>query len=124
MKKILGLAAGILLSAMTFAQTTVTFNDAGANYDAASTTVFHFTFDASYAEADLNSQASYYADYFTTSIEASGTGHTVTFTLVEDTDMARRVISRYFISLDVPSVKADGKDYTVDEFFPAFIMRE
>lgn len=124
MKKILGLAIGIMLTALTYAQSGVTFKDAGTNFNKAATTVFHFSFDNSYAEEDLKSHATYYTDYFTAEITAEEGGHQVTFTLVEDTDMARRVISRYFVSLNVPEIMADGTSHPVDVFFQTYIMKD
>ena len=122
MKKILGLAVGLFLSVFTFAQSHVTFDNETTGYDKAATTEFHFTFDATFKVEDLNSNASYYTDYFTVAVNAEGTSFDVTITLVQDDEMSRRVISRYMISNQVAGISANGQDLSVDEFMGEYIL--
>ena len=123
MKKILGLAAGLLLTAMTFAQSGITFNDASDSYDKAATTSFHFEFSADYTAEDIDKAATYYTSYFTVSHAANDAGgNTVTIDLVEDNDMSRRVINRFFITLEVEQINVSGTDLTIDEFMATYIM--
>ena len=122
MKKILGLAAGLLLTAVTFAQSGVKFNDAGDNYDKTVTTSFHFDFNTDYTSEDITKASTYYEAYFTVETADNGNGNTVTITLVEDNDMSRRVITRFFISLQVEQISAAGTDLSTDEFMSTYIM--
>ena len=122
MKKLLGLAFGLLLSVFTFAQSHVTFNDARDGYDKATTTVFHFTFDSSFKQEDLKNNAAYYTDYFTVEVSAADGGSSVTITLHENDEMARRVITRYLITNKVEHVGVNGSDLTVDEFMGSYIQ--
>ncbi len=123
MKKILGLAAGLFLTAMTFAQSGVTFSDASDSYDKATTTSFNFVFNSDYSVEDIDKAATYYTSYFTVATAANGAdGNTVKIDLVEDNDMSRRVITRFFISLEVEQITVSGTDMTVDEFMSTYIM--
>lgn len=122
MKKILGLAFGLFLSVFTFAQSHVSFNDAAEGYNKAATTEFHFTFDASFTEENLNNMASYYTDYFSVVVTPEGNAFNVKFTLIQDDEMSRRVISRYMISNKVEQITANGQDLSVDEFMGEYIL--
>ena len=122
MKKILGLAFGLFLSVMTFAQSHVSFNDANDSYDKAATTEFHFTFDASFTAEDLNKSASFYTDYFAVAVTNEASGFNVTITLVQDDEMSRRVISRYLVSNSVQEIAANGQNLTLDEFMGEYIL--
>jgi hypothetical protein len=122
MKKILGLAAGLLLTAATFAQSGVKFNDAGDSYDKATTKTFNFTFDANYSIEQLNKTATFYPDYFTVVSTPAYGGTTVAITLVDDNEMARRVISRYFISLECENVNVNGTDMPLMDFMAAYVQ--
>ena len=122
MKKILGLAFGLMLSAMTFAQSHVTFNDAADSYDKTATTAFHFTFDSSFNVDDLNTTATYYTDYFTVATTSEESGTAVTITLKQDDEMSRRVITRFMVSSKVMHIGVNGEDLSVDEFMGTYIM--
>jgi Zn-dependent M28 family amino/carboxypeptidase len=124
MKKLLGLAAGLLFTAMSFAQSNVVFTDASATYDKATTTSFNFIFSPAYAADDIKSNASYYTSYFTLTLEEAGTaGYKVNIKLVEDNEMARRVILRLFTSLDVKEINAGGTQIERDEFVEKYIIK-
>ncbi len=123
MKKILGLFAGLAFGAMGFAQTGITFTDAGPGYDPGATTEFHFDFTGVTTES-ITEAATYYTDYFTVSSEASGEVHNVTVTLVEDNEMARKVIGRFLAtatSFDTP-INANGTPMQVKEFTDEYIV--
>jgi VCBS repeat-containing protein len=124
MKKILGLTLGLLLSAFTFGQSAITFTDATSGYDKSATTAFHFTFDSSISNETITTNSAYYTDYFTVDAVADGANHNVTFTLVDDTDMSRRVISRFFISIQAAGIDVNGTVMTIDEFMAAYIMND
>ena len=125
MKKILGLIAGLTLGAMTFAQTGIVFTDAAdETYDKTATTEFHFDFGSDITLETINESATYYTDYFTVSAEAKGEGHAVTVTLVEDTEMSRRVIARFLAtasSFKTP-INVNGTDWQVKDFVEVHIV--
>ena len=122
MKKFLGLATGLLLSVMTMAQSGVSFNDATSEYDKAATTVFNFTLDENFSQEDITKTAAFYTDYFTVTSAADGEGHIVTFTLVEDTEMSRRVVTRFFVSLEVNEIDVNGEAKELNDFISTYVM--
>lgn len=124
MKKLAALFLGFFLSLTTFAQSGVVFNDAGATYNKKTTTSFHFGFDSNFTEDKLNETATYYTNYFKTTVTAKteGEGFNVTIELNEDSEMARRVIMRYFVSLEVAEIKAGETTYSTEDFMIQFIQ--
>lgn len=122
MKKILGLAAGFLLTIATYAQVGVTFTDANESYDKAKTTSFNFEFSSAFTADEINKAASYYTGYFTVATVASAVGNNVTITLVEDNEMSRRVITRFFMTLNVDKISVNGEPRELQDFIAEFIM--
>lgn len=123
MKKILGLVAALMITAITFAQSTVTFKDATPSYNKTATTKFNFTFSAVHTAEDIKSNAAYYESYFTVTITPAGdAGNTVTITLVEDNEMARRVIMRLMVNLDIKMINVNGTDIERNDFMTKYIM--
>lgn len=115
--------AGILFTAMSFAQSNVAFSDATTTYDKAATTSFNFVFSPAYSAEDIKDKASYYTSYFTLSVETIGSaGNKVNIKLVEDNEMSRRVILRLFTSLDVKQINAAGEQMERDEFMKKYIL--
>ncbi|MFT4599957.1 MAG: hypothetical protein ACI857_000124 [Arenicella sp.] len=123
MKKFLGLATGLLLSVFTMAHHGVSFDDATADYDKATTSSFNFTMANDFTVASINQTASYYGDYFSVSTSAVEGGNNVIFTLNEDSEMARRVITRFFVSLEVKDIDVNGEHMELNEFITEYIMK-
>ena len=122
MKKILGLAAGMFLAVATFAQSGVTFNDAKDGYNKTATQTFNFTFDSNYTVEQINKTAAFYPSYFTVVATPGVSSTSVTLTLVEDNEMARRVVSRFFISLECENISVNGTDVALMDFMGQYIM--
>lgn len=123
MKKILGLVAALMITAITFAQSTVTFKDATPSYNKLATMKFNFTFSAIHKAEDIKSSAAYYESYFTVTVTPAGdAGNTVTIALVEDNEMARRVILRLLVNLDVKMINVNGTDLERNDFMTKYIM--
>lgn len=118
MKKILGLAAGLLLTAATFGQSVVKFNDASADYNKTTTHAFHFTIGSQYSEADVTNASTYYTAYFSVTYVAGA----VTIELVDDTEMNRRIIQRFFVTLGVSEVDVNGTNMPLDNFVDTYIL--
>lgn len=123
MKKILGLVTGLMMAAFTFGQSTISFSDASDSYDKKATTSFNFTFSPVHSADDITSNAAYYESYFTVSVTPAGTsGNTVNITLVEDNEMARRVIMRLFVNLEINEIGVNGTDMDRNDFMTTYIM--
>src|SRR5690606_19192524 len=116
MKKILGLAFGLMISAFTFSQSPVSFAEDLNSYSKANATVYHFTFDNTISAQDITDNAQYYTDYFTVASTASGTSHTVVITMVQADAIARKVIMRYLTTFQVQSVNVGGNDVALVDF--------
>lgn len=125
MKKFLGLVAGLLFTAFSFAQATVSFSDATADYDKTATTSFNFMFSPIHTAEDIKSSAEYYESYFTVTVTAAGSaGNKVNIELVEDNEMARRVIMRLLVNLDIDSINVNGTEMERNDFMTTYIMVE
>ena len=122
MKKILGLAAGLLLTAATFAQTGVKFTDAVDGYNKTTATTFHFNLESGFTLESINTTAAFYTSYFTVAATPGTGGTAIAISLVEDTEMARRVISRFFISLEVQNIEVNGTSMPIFDFMDTHIM--
>lgn len=122
MKKILGLLVGLFLTISTFANGIVTYSDAATADKSKTTGVFNFSFDSNYLVEDITKTANYYTNYFTVSPVKSENGISVKISLVDDNEMARRVITRFFVSLEVKTISVNGKDILIDEFIKTYVM--
>src|SRR5688500_9976475 len=122
MKKILGLAVGILLSFAASAQSGVTFTDAHDGYNKATAQKFNFSFPSTYTVDQINSSATYYVQYFTVAPTQVADGLNVEIKLVEDNEMSRRVIARFFTSLEVKDITVNGTSVLMPDFMSTYIM--
>lgn len=123
MKKVLGLLVGLFLTVSTFANGVVTYSDAATADNAKTSGVFNFSFDSNYSIADITKTANYYTNYFTVTPVKSESGISVKISLVDDNEMARRVVTRFFVSLEIKTINVDGKEVKVDEFIKTYIMK-
>ena len=124
MKKILGLVFGLMIGAFSFAQSPVTFNENVSTYDKNATTVFHFNFDATITEESINSNKKYYTDYFTVGSTANAHGgHDVTITLAQDDELSRKVVQRFFASLQVEKINVNGSEIAMTDFISTYILK-
>lgn len=122
MKKLLGLFAGLVLSLSALAQD-VEFTDAGETYNKKETLSFNFHFDNTYSAQTLTETGTYYGNYFSTLVvENEDKSYNVTLTLNEESEMGRRVIMRYFVSLEVGTIKAGATEYSTEDFMIQFIQ--
>jgi len=122
MKKVLGLLVGLFLTVSTFANGIVTYSDAKTADISKTSGVFNFTFDANYSIADINKTANYYTNYFTVTPVKTEKEITVTISLVDDSEMARRVVTRFFVSLSIKTINVNGTKVMLDEFIKSYIM--
>jgi hypothetical protein len=123
MKKILGLAFGLMIGAFSYGQSAATFSENVSNYDKATTTAFHFNLDQSITADAINDNAVYYTDYFTVAATDNNGGHDITITLAQDDEMSRKVIQRYFVSMQVQTISVDGTDVQVLDFMNTYIIK-
>ena len=123
MKKLLGLVLGIFLTVATFANGVVTYSDAATAEKSRTEGVFNFAFDSSFSIEDITKTSTYYENYFTVTPVASENGVTVLISIVEENEMSRRVITRFFVSLDVKEIVVNGSVVTIDDFIATYVMK-
>ena len=123
MKKVLGLLVGLFLTFSTFANGIVTYSDVSTASNSKTIGVFNFSFDSNYSIKDINKTSNYYVNYFTVSSIQSENAITVKISLVDDNEMARRVITRFFISLEVKTINVNGNEIQLDDFIKTYIMK-
>ncbi|MBL7897716.1 MAG: hypothetical protein JNJ99_04200 [Crocinitomicaceae bacterium] len=122
MKKILGLAVLVMFSMITMAHSGVAFTNSTEGYNKASTQTFNFAFSTPHTIENIKAAAAYYTSYFTTTVAQEGDKIAVKITLVEDTEMSRRVISRFFTTLEVKSIEVNGLDVVLNEFMDTYVL--
>ena len=122
MKKLIGFVVTLVIGFTTFGQSEVLFTDAGASYDKSAVTAFHFHLGSDFTAEQIQEAATYYTDYYTVEKVAADGGLNITITLNEDTEMARRVISRFFITLQVSEITAASETLSVHDFVDTYIM--
>ncbi len=123
MKKILGLVLGMLLTVTTFAGNGVTYTSNSADGKAKIEGVFTFDFDKDFTVEQINKTAKYYTSYFTVTPVKTENGIKVTIKLVEDNEMARRVVNRFFVSLEVKEISVGDKNLPVEDFVSKYVMK-
>ena len=122
MKKLLSLFVGLLLTVSVFAQGKVVFADIDDVAQAKSLGVYHFEFDNTFTNDQISKVKDYYTAYFKVSTLETENGIFVTLKLVDDSEMAKRVVQRFFVSLNVQKIDVMGTDVEVAEFVRKFVM--
>lgn len=123
MKKLIGLVLGMFLTVATFANGVVTYSDAATAEKSKTSGTFNFAFDSSFSVEDITKTATYYENYFTVTPVAAEKGTTVLIKLVEDNEMSRRVITRFFVSLEVKEIVVNGTVVLIDDFIATYVMK-
>ncbi len=123
MKKLLGLVLGLFLTVAVFANGGVTYTSNSADGKAKLEGVFTFSFSSEFTIEQINKTAKYYTSYFTVTPVQSLNGIDVTIKLVEDNEMARRVVNRFFVSLEVKEINVNGTMYPVEDFVSKYVMK-
>ena len=121
MKKVLGLVVVLMITVIGFGQSAVKFTDASADYNKSAATSFNFLFGPTIKSEDISTTAAYYESYFTVTIEGVTEGSKVNITLVEDNEMARRVILRLFVGLEVKNISVNGTVLDKNDFMTKYI---
>lgn len=122
MRKLLGIIIGLFLTITTFSQSGVSFS-VDDNYSRFTAQSFEFTFSKSYDIDQINKSASFYIDYFTVEVSnLNDSENKILIKLVEDTELSRRVISRFFGSLDINDIKVNGIYISIDDFMTNYIV--
>lgn len=122
MKRLITLVLGLALSTAAFCQAPVTFTDAGQGYDKTATTEFHFTVDNSISHAILTGYPQVIDDFMTVSATDNGNGHDLTLSLSNGDQHHRVVVMRYFSTIGVAQIHAEGTDLILEDFMSNYIV--
>ncbi|MGV6860391.1 MAG: hypothetical protein ACWA41_01400 [Putridiphycobacter sp.] len=123
MKKLLGVVLGLILSVSALAGGGVTYNDVNTAEKSKAEGVFTFAFDSNFTLEEINKTAQYYTSYFSVSPVKSENGFTVTIKIIEDNEMSRRVVTRFFVSLEVKEIMVSGASIGVEDFVSKYVMQ-
>jgi hypothetical protein len=122
-KKIFGLLLGMFLTVTTFANGVVTYTDAVKAEKSKTEGAFNFSFDSNFTLEQINKSAAYYKNYFVVTPVKSESGINVNIKLTEDNEMSRRVITRFFVSLEVKEIMVNGALVKTEDFIAKFVMK-
>ena len=81
--------------------------------------VFIFAFSESASSDEINKNAQYYTDYFTVSFNDETKEALIK--MEDNSEMGRRVITRFLLSSGVKSVVLDGEKLTLNDFFEKYL---
>ncbi|HIP36443.1 MAG TPA: hypothetical protein EYG85_06280 [Crocinitomix sp.] len=123
MKKLLGLVLGMFLTVSVFANGVVTYTSAESAEKSKTEGVFSFSFNSEFSKEEITKAAKYYTSYFTVAVNSSIQGVDVTIKLVDDNEMARRVITRFFVTLEVKEIVVNGKSIMLEDFISTYVMK-
>lgn len=123
MKKILGLAFGLMIGSFVFGQSTISFSEDLNTYNKANVSEYHFLFDSSISDQAITDNAQYYTDYFTVTQTGTQSGTNVTITLLQDDEISRKVIQRYFTQFQVPTINVGSNEVDLVDFMSQYIYQ-
>lgn len=81
---------------------------------------FSFTLPGESSADEVNKNAQYYTDYFTVNYDASA--KVAKIKMVDNSQMGRRVITRFLLSNGVKAVKVGDDEITLNDFFEKYLM--
>jgi hypothetical protein len=122
MKKLISTLAFLMIVAVSFAQQlTVNGGAEALKKSKASTGVFEFTSTGIELSA-IEQHAKTYASWFTVTASEGKAGIAISIKMHKNESQTRRVMHRYFVTINVGSVVVDGNEMKVDEFIEKFII--
>jgi ABC-type cobalt transport system substrate-binding protein len=119
MKTIMMTMIALIIGTFTFAQT-VEYKGSKENIaKAVEKGEFIFVFSDGSSSEDIDKNAQYYTDYFKVAYDAESKEATIV--MVDNSEMGRRVITRFLLSSGVKSVTMDGENHTLNDFFEKYL---
>lgn len=119
MKNLFTILTVLIFAIGSYAQTAKVEGDLDSFKKSLSEKVVEFTMPEKTTAEEVSKSAQYYTDYFT--VDYKEGAQLVTIRLVDQDEMARRVITRFLLSTGVRTVEFAGKDYTIMEFYNDFL---
>lgn len=116
MKTIMMTMIALVIGTFTFAQT-VEYK--GNIAKAVEKGEFVFVFSEGSSSEDIDKNAQYYTEYFKVAYDAESKEATIV--MVDNSEMGRRVITRFLLSNGVKSVTMDGENHSLNDFFEKYL---
>lgn len=121
MKNIMTVFIGLILAANVIGQE-VTYNSIDKMNEAKLNGVFEFTFDDFFTLEQLTKASDFYTDHFSAEYTPKGNGLAAKFTILTKEPMSRKVLSRYFSTLEIQKIIIDGTSVELGAFLDKFVM--
>jgi len=121
MKTCFSVLIGLFLSVSVFGQKVIYTSVDNVN-KAKADGIFNFELDKAYSIEKINKTKAYYTEYFTVTTKSIENGTSIQIKLIKETEMARRVIYRFFVSLDAKQIGIMGSPVPLDKFMEKFIL--
>lgn len=119
MKKIFTIIALVIFTMGAYAQVAEVKGDETTTAEMLTNDYFEFVFPAEIKEDKIEGAAKYYTEYF--NVAYNSDNKVVKISFVENTDMARRVVTRFLLSSGIRTVDFNGQTYTIMEFYDAIM---
>ncbi|MFM7661499.1 MAG: hypothetical protein ACKO6A_02420 [Bacteroidota bacterium] len=81
--------------------------------------VYTFYFPTSITKEKIMAAAKYYPDYFSYTINEKE--NSVKIQLVENTEINRRIITRFLVSVGLQKIEVDKNELLIHEFFESYL---
>jgi hypothetical protein len=81
---------------------------------------YNFTFPDDTDTEEIKTVAGYYTEYFTVNYEEDSKKAEIV--LVENTEINRRIITRFLSSSNIETVVVDGAKFTIDQFLETYLL--
>jgi hypothetical protein len=119
MKKLIILFAILIFAGVGFAQTATVSGTAVTLKKNLSEDFVEFKLPSEVTNDVVEKSAQYYTDYFT--VDFNDKTKIARVNLLNQDEQAKRVISRFLLSIGVRTVSFEAKDYTIMEFYSNFL---
>ncbi len=116
MKNLMTLVALLLFTVGSFAQTAVVKGNQAELKKSLSDGVVEFVMPEKTTDAEVKKAAQYYTEYFAVTFNQDTKVATIKLNDSED-QLARKIIQRFLLSTGVRTIKFDGNDYSIAQFY-------
>lgn len=112
----------ISISAISFSQENLVYGKSQTKSELTESKkngIYIFYFHESITKEKIMTAANYYPDYFSYSINEKE--NSVKVQLVENTEINRRIITRFLVSVGLQKIEVDKNELFIHEFFESYL---
>ncbi len=121
MKRGFVLFIGLFLTLISSAQN-VSYQDSEKANTAKLEGVFNFNFDGTFSKEKLDKATTYYAQYFEVEYQKIENGYSAKITMLDENPISRKIIERYFTTLNVKLIEAGEENLEIRPFIKKYLM--